>query len=121
MKKLLSLFIFIAICAVGTSTSHAQENISYEKIFEQAQNKALIIADKIDLNQNEQQLLVRQIVSREQTLAKIEQAKNDSNASKDYSKYISEINEQFETNIKDLFSTDKAKLILSLYEIKEKE
>lgn len=119
MKKLLSQSIIAAAFIFGSFTGFAQDANSMEQIYQESKVKAHEIASEIDLNEDERLLLVRQITSREQTLAKVDANRENPNSTQDFDKYVTMANEQFKKNINDLFGKDRAKKILTLYVIED--
>lgn len=119
MKKLLSLSLLGIALFIGGLSSFAQDGATMEQVYQESKKKAYTIASQIDLNEEERQLLVRQITSREQTLAKVEANRKNPNATEDLSKYVAMANNQFKENVATLFGDDRAKKILKLYSIKE--
>jgi GTPase involved in cell partitioning and DNA repair len=121
MKKLFTLSVLALTLFAGSFSSFAQTEVnSMEEVFQVAEKKANVVAEKIGLNDDEKLLLVRQIVSREQMIAKVEVNKNNpSNTNQDLDKYVTQANEQFKKNVMDLFGESRAKKILSLYEVKD--
>lgn len=118
MKKLLTLSLVAAAFVLGSFTGFAQQK-DMEKIYEDSKKKAYSIAEEVNLDDDETLLLIRQITSREQTLAKVEINQSNPNSTQDYSKYIEQANEQFKKNVGDLFGKEKSQKILSLYKIEE--
>lgn len=118
MKKLLSILVFTFLFAALSTNTYAQDSNPINEIYKIAEAKASVIAEEINLSENDRLILARHITAREQTLAKIQVNKQKPNATGDFALYIENANEQFKKSINALFGTDNAEKILSLYELK---
>lgn len=119
MKKLLSKSLFVIALVFGSFSCFAQEANTMEQIYLESKEKAYKISSEIGLDEDERQLLVRQITAREQTLAKVEANRNNPNSTQDFDEYVTTANEQFKQNVGKLFGKERAKKILTLYTIED--